>query len=75
MAGVHFSDTLQITVTVGSASLVALLDFGSSHNFISESAARRTGLPLLTRSRLSAMVANCERITCPGVLRQAAFTI
>ena len=75
VTGVRLSDTLRIRVVVGSASLVALLDSGSSHNFISERAAQRTGLPVVPRPRLSAVVANGERVTCPGVLPQAGFTI
>ena len=38
VAGVRLSDTLRVRVVVGSVSLVALLDSGSSHNFISERA-------------------------------------
>jgi hypothetical protein len=66
---------MQIAVTLGAASLVALLDSGSTHNFISEAAARRSGLPLRQRPRLTAMVANGERITCAGVLRDAPLLI
>jgi hypothetical protein len=71
LAGVPVADTMQIAVALGAASLVALLDSGSTHNFISEAAARRTGLPLHQRPRLIAMVANGERVTCAGVLRDA----
>jgi hypothetical protein len=46
LAGVAFTDTMKLEVGLGSASLVALLDSGSTHNFISEAAARRSGLPL-----------------------------
>jgi hypothetical protein len=38
IAGVPVVDTMQITVSLGPASLVALLDSGSTHNFISEAA-------------------------------------
>jgi hypothetical protein len=61
LAGVAFTDTMKLEVGLGSASLVALLDSGSTHNFISEAAARRTGLPLQHRPRLTAMVANASR--------------
>ncbi|XP_039772029.1 uncharacterized protein LOC120640239 [Panicum virgatum] len=57
LAGVAFSDMMQLEVQLGSASLVALLDSGSTHNFISEAAALRTGLHLQHRPRLTAMVA------------------
>ena len=75
VAGVRLSDTLRVRVMVGSVSLVALSDSGSSHNFISERAAQRTGLLVVSRPRLSAVVANGERIACPGVLPQAPFVI
>jgi predicted aspartyl protease len=52
-----------------------LLDSGSTHNFISEEAARRTGLPLQQRPRLTAMVANGEKITCASVIRKAPLII
>lgn len=60
---------------VATASLVALLDSGSTHCFISEEASRRSGLPLSHRPRLTAMVANCEKITCEGVIRDAPLII
>ncbi|WVZ84441.1 hypothetical protein U9M48_031473 [Paspalum notatum var. saurae] len=75
LAGVPVADTMQITVALGAASLVALLDSGSTHNFISDTAARHTGLPLHQRPRLTAMVANGERVTCAGVIRDAPLTV
>jgi hypothetical protein len=56
LAGVAFTDTMKLEVGLRSASLIALLDSGSTHNFISEAAALRTGLPLQHRPRLTAMV-------------------
>lgn len=70
-----FSDTFQVPVDLGTASLVALLDSGSTHNFISEVAALRSGLPLQRLARLTAMVANGERITCIGVIHGAPVMI
>jgi hypothetical protein len=66
---------MQVPVEVGAVSLVALLDTGSTHNFIGEEAARRTGLAVQHRPRLTATVANGERIRCPGVIRQAPISI
>lgn len=37
--GIHFSDTMQLNVNLGGTSLLAILDSGSMHNFISESVA------------------------------------
>ena len=75
VAGVPMAGTMQIAVAIGTASLVALLDSGSTHNFISEEAARRSGLPLRQRPRLTALVANGERVTCAGVIRDAPLLI
>ncbi|WVZ71005.1 hypothetical protein U9M48_019632 [Paspalum notatum var. saurae] len=71
LAGVSFADTMQIAVTLGSTALVALLDSGSTHNFISEAAAQQSRLPLQQRPRLTAMVANGERVACVEVIRSA----
>jgi hypothetical protein len=66
---------VQLKVELGAASVVALLDTGSTHNFISEAAALSSGLPIQPRPRLTATVANGEKVSCPGVLRQAPVTI
>lgn len=75
VAGVLDADTMQIVVTLGSTSLVALLDTGSTHSFISEEAARRSGLTVCHRARLTAMVANGERVPCAGVIRAAPLDV
>lgn len=75
VAGMPICDTMQVHVTVGATSLTALLDTGSTHNFIAEAAASRTGLRAHADPRLTATVANGERISCPGVFRQAPLTI
>jgi hypothetical protein len=66
---------MQIAVVLGVASLVALLDSGSTHNFISEEAVQRSGLQLRQRPRLTALVANGERVTYAGVIRDAPLLI
>jgi hypothetical protein len=66
---------MQVRVSLGATTLVALLDTGSTHNFIAEDATRRTGLPVQPRPRLMATVANGERVTCPGVIRRAPVII
>jgi hypothetical protein len=75
LAGVPVADTMRLAVALGATSLVTLLNSGSTHNFISEEAARLSGLPLRQRPRLTAMVANGERITCVGVIRDAPLLI
>jgi hypothetical protein len=67
---VSFSDTMQVRVAVGTAVFTALLDSGSTHNFIAEDTTLCTVLPLQRRPRLTTTVTNGERVTCPGVIRQ-----
>jgi predicted aspartyl protease len=66
---------MQVRASLGATTLVALLDTGSTHNFIAEDAACRTGLPIQLRPRLTATVANGERVTCPVVIRRAPVII
>jgi hypothetical protein len=75
VAGVPMAGTMQIAVALGVASLVALLDSSSTHNFISEEAARRSGLPLRQWPHLTALAANGEWVTCAGVIRDAPLLI
>ena len=75
VAGVPIADTIQVTVSVGGASFLALLDSGSTHSFIGEDAACRTGLPVQGRPHMTATVANGERVACPGVIQNAPFSI
>jgi hypothetical protein len=75
VAGVAVASTIQLRVHVGSAAFTALVDTGSTHSFIGETAAQRAGMPVQTRPRLTTTVANGERISCPGVLRQASVVI
>jgi hypothetical protein len=75
VAGVPIADTIQLAVTVGGASLLALLDSGSTHSFIGEDAAHRTRLPVQAKPRMTATVANGERVPCPGVIRNAPFSV
>ena len=75
VAGVPTFDTLQVRAFLGTAVLVALLDTGSTHNFIGERAAYRSGMHIQPRPRLTATVANGERVTCPGVIRDAPIRV
>jgi hypothetical protein len=60
VAGMPIFDTMQVRVTVGAATFTALLDTGSTHNFIAEAAASRTGLHAHSDPRLNATVANAS---------------
>jgi len=62
ITGISSSETMQIMLRIGSVQLRALLDSGSSHNFISEKAAAMVDLPLQGRANLFATVANGEHV-------------
>jgi hypothetical protein len=57
---------MKVFVSVGDAVAVALLDTGSSHNFIDIGMARRAGLRLRERRNFSVAVANGDRVTSKG---------
>ena len=75
VAGVPIGNMLLLRVALGAASLVALVDTGSTHNFIAEDVANRTGLAMVRRGSPSVTVANGERVPCNSVAKLAAFSI
>jgi hypothetical protein len=75
VAGVPIYKSLQVRPSLVVATVVALLDTGSTHNFIAEAAARQTGLHIQPRPRLMTMAANGECVSCPGVIRCAPVII
>ncbi|WVZ54351.1 hypothetical protein U9M48_005159 [Paspalum notatum var. saurae] len=75
IAGVTASQTMQVPVVLGATTMAALIDSGSTHNFISESAAAKTGLAFTPRAGMRVAVANGEHLPCVGVLQQASFSI
>jgi hypothetical protein len=75
IAGIRLSATMQLRITIGDITLLALLDSGSTNNFISEEAATRTSMKLHQRASMKVTVANGEQVPCLGVLRQASFII
>lgn len=69
VTGMAMCNTVQLHVAVDAATFFALIDTGSTHNFIGEATARRSSLTIEPRPRLTVTVANVERVACPGVLR------
>ncbi|XP_044431667.1 uncharacterized protein [Triticum aestivum] len=66
---------MQMHVTLGGVSLLALIDSGSTHNFIAEEAAARATLPSPTTEKMRVTVANGERVPCQGAYRAVSFRI
>lgn len=57
---------MKVYISVGDAVAVALLDSGSSHNFVDVDMAQRASIRLKPNANLSVVVANGERISSSG---------
>lgn len=73
IAGVRTISTMKVVIKMGSATLHALLDSGSTHNFIAEGGGHRSApaapqLPLRHRGQW-------DRVACVGMFRGANFSI
>ena len=58
--------TIKVHVSIGNTTGIALLDSGSSHNFIDVDMAWRAGVPLQPCPHLAVTVANGDRVASPG---------
>lgn len=63
---------MQLMVKIGDAELKVLLDSGSTHNFIAEETVAKAGVTLQSRTSMSVIVANGDRLAssgrCPALL-------
>jgi hypothetical protein len=75
MAGIKTAKTMLLPVTIHGERLTALVDTGSTHNFLSGDAMRRLALQLAGAEKFSVTVANGDRPTCQGVARQVSIVI
>jgi hypothetical protein len=66
---------MQLHVHIGAHEFTALLDSGSTHNFISSTAARCAGLHFHDSQGAHVVVANGDRVTCGGLTRDVALRI
>jgi hypothetical protein len=67
--------TMQVVVLVAGAPLTALLDSGSTHNFIDTDTVQRIEVHLQGRSGLRVAVANGDRLTSPGSYADLQITV
>jgi len=58
--------TMRITVRIGSSDVIALIDSGSTHNFISERLANALRIPVVPTTSFTVRVANGEKLKCQG---------
>jgi len=75
IAGFTTNDTMKIRVRIGESELIALLDSGSTSNFISMEAAQNLGLYFHDSVGASVIVANGDRVVCRGLARDVATRI
>jgi len=75
ITGIRSADTMQIRVAIGPHVLTALLDSGSTHNFVSEVAAHKVGLRFDDSSGARVTVANGDRVACRGVALNVAIRV
>ncbi|XP_068649558.1 uncharacterized protein [Aristolochia californica] len=66
---------MQVHAGIQNFRLLALIDLGSTHNFLSKTAATQLGLEILQNSGLSVFVANGEKITSVGLCSAVQFII
>lgn len=75
MAGIKTAKTMLLPVTINGERLTALVDTGSTHNFLSRDAMRRLALQPAGAEKFSVTVTNGDRLTCHGVARQVPVLI
>jgi hypothetical protein len=66
---------MKISVRVGNHEFTALVDSGSTHNFISGQAAHRVGLWFQDSQGAHVTVANGDRVPCRGLAHDVAIRI
>ena len=67
LAGIRDERTMLLPVTIHGQRLVALLDTGSTHNFLPEATMRRLALQPTGGEHLRVTVANGDRLRCHGL--------
>ena len=75
LAGIRAEKTMLLPVMINGERLLALLDTGSTHNFLPESTMRRLALQPTGGAQLRVTVANGDRLRCHGVARNVPITI
>jgi hypothetical protein len=75
MAGIKTAKTMLLPVTIHCELLTALVDTGSTHNFLSRDAMQHLALQPAGAEKFSVTIANGDRLTCQGVARQIPIVI
>lgn len=75
ITGIKSAETMQLHVTIGTHTFTALVDSGSSHNFISLAAARQAGLHFHDTTRSQVVVTNGDCVACHGQARDVSIIV
>jgi len=75
ITGIRVEKTMQLPVQIGTHWFTALLDSGSTHNFIDVAAARRAGLQVDDHPSTHVVVANGDQVACRGLNRAVPLQI
>ncbi|XP_071678240.1 uncharacterized protein [Lolium perenne] len=75
LAGIRHERTMLLPFTIQDEPLVALLDTGSTHNFLPAATMRRLALQPTCWDTLRVTVANGDRLHCHGVVQHVPLTI
>ncbi|XP_051229036.2 uncharacterized protein [Lolium perenne] len=75
LAGIRHERKMLLPVTIQGEPLVALLDTGSTHNFLPAATMRRLALQPTGGDNLRVTVANGDRLHCHGVAQHVPLTI
>lgn len=75
ITGVRKAETMRVCVTLGSHEFVALLDTGSTHNFVSQATSQKVGLHFAAGTGSTVTVANGDRVPCSGRAEDVAIKI
>lgn len=75
LTGIRTDKTLLLHVLIKGERLLALMDTGSTHNFLNGDTMRRLGLPMEGGERLRVTVANRDRLPCAGIARDVPIVI
>jgi hypothetical protein len=67
--------TMRLMGKIGGQQVVILIDTGSTHSFVDQHRAKRIHLPVEERNQLSVMVANGEKVPCPGCCVAVIFSL
>ncbi|XP_066320654.1 uncharacterized protein [Miscanthus floridulus] len=75
VAGIRPANSMLVPVTIKGERFLALLDTGSTHNFLQGAAMRRLGLSPSGGEDLRVTVANGDRLACEGIARAVPIRI